>query len=469
MLVRSGNTIRIDGDDFERFDNLSDFKRREVIDWNEKDPDWVEPEWGQMPVGSMHRLLRPPSDGKIYRLPHQVPNPNYRHRIYIKGRRQGGTHAMMLEVIDHLWEYKEKACVVIAAQTWRQTHDLLAVPLRDMFRDEFIAMSLAGVSPYMKHIAGGMIYLRSGDNPDQWRGGGYTMMALDEIAQWTEDNFRTARDSVSSEILTRMIMSTTPLAQRKYILSLIDNPYIEVVKADIYDNPFMPPEWVREQIETYGLTSDRERQELMGEIIRVVGNIFRSDWVEENRVSNLEGVEISRIAVGIDPAVEGITGIVCVGKSLDNHYYVLESVAMENVDPGKRNIKAIDILHKWEEKLEVEGVIVIETNIDASAKNSIIQYDPKVKVIEKRAQTSKMDRADEVSSLYERGMVHHVGFNEGMDLLEKDMYEFPGTRKGKAHADLMDALIWAMKVLIVIKRRVLGVSLDPFTLKSIEE
>ena len=73
------------------------------------------------------------------------------------------------------------------------------------------------------------------------------------------------------------------------------------------------------------------------------------------------------------------------------------------------------------------------------------QVDPRVPYRSVHASRGKYVRAEPVSAMYERGIIHHVGFFQE---LEDQMCSFvPGHFNGSP--DRMDALVWALTELSI--------------------
>lgn len=155
--------------------------------------------------------------------------------------------------------------------------------------------------------------------------------------------------------------------------------------------------------------------------------------------------DFDRIVIGIDPAVTNTeksdeTGIVCVACAKNAHtneteYYVLEDWSMKG-SPDEWARKAIELFNEYD-----ADRIVVEVNNGGDLVESLMhRIDNTVPLTSVRATRGKILRAEPVSALYERGLVHHVGT---FPYLEDEMCNYCGTDK-ESSPDRLDALVWAL-------------------------
>lgn len=158
--------------------------------------------------------------------------------------------------------------------------------------------------------------------------------------------------------------------------------------------------------------------------------------------------DLDRIVVAVDPAMtanEGSdeTGIIIAGAKKigkDIHYYVLADWTLRA--PVKtwasRVVAAAREFHA--------NFIIAETNnggdtVAFAIRNMMDEtIYRRVPVIKEHAKQGKMLRAEPVSLLYAKGLVHHVG---EFQLLENQMCEYTGTL-GEESPDRLDALVYAI-------------------------
>ena len=212
------------------------------------------------------------------------------------------------------------------------------------------------------------------------------------------------------------------------------------------------------------------RQELEGEVLEdVPGAVWQRSWIESWRILTLGAVELSRVSVGVDPAItstEGsdLTGLNASGAAIvsrawceemfsarnvpvpdshgtgpHEHYFVLEDPSGK-MTPSVWGERAVGLYRRLQ-----AGWIVGETNRGGDmVEHTVRTVDPDIAFKPVRATRGKATRAEPVAALYEQGKVHHVGF---FPELEDEMCSYvPGDTRSP---DRMDALVWALTDLAI--------------------
>ena len=145
--------------------------------------------------------------------------------------------------------------------------------------------------------------------------------------------------------------------------------------------------------------------------------------------------------VAVDPAAStgeeaAETGIVVCGRA-EGQYYVLADVTMKG-RPAEWGMQAVSAYHTH----EANRVIAERNNGGDMVVSTIKNVDERVPVTTVWASRGKQTRAEPVSTLYEKGKVHHVGtFPE----LEEQLCEW---EPGDASPDRLDALVWGLSSLM---------------------
>jgi PBSX family phage terminase large subunit len=163
-----------------------------------------------------------------------------------------------------------------------------------------------------------------------------------------------------------------------------------------------------------------------------------------------ERPEMQRIIIGVDPSgTKGAddersdkVGIVVVGLGVDGDAYVLEDLTAQ-VSPrewGRRIVSAYDRYGADLVVAEINfGGAMVQEIVRAAASEMKVQ----VSFREVHASRGKIIRAEPVSTLYERGKVHHVG--DVFPELEDQMCNFTTMGyMGDRSPDRADALVWAL-------------------------
>lgn len=210
-----------------------------------------------------------------------------------------------------------------------------------------------------------------------------------------------------------------------------------------HDNPFLSREALDEI--TQDMSSIAYRMEIMAEDIdEAPGALWNRRIIEKYRID--KPPELVRIVVGIDPSGTSKTtsdeaGIITAGIDKQGHGYVLEDLT-DIYSPTGWAYKAIGSYHSWK-----ADRVVGEVNYGGDMVETIIRnIDKDVSYKSVTASRGKYLRAEPIASLYERGMVHHVGkFNK----LEDEMCLWlPGDKS----PNRMDALVWCFTDLMTKNR-----------------
>ena len=173
----------------------------------------------------------------------------------------------------------------------------------------------------------------------------------------------------------------------------------------------------------------------------------RSSMINPFRAKRLT-VDLERIVVGVDPAVTNgeesdFTGIIVVGcaknaQTNEMEYYVLEDRSMQG-SPNEWAKEVVDTYNDYE-----ADRIIAEVNNGGDMVESILRnIDSGISYSAVRAKRGKVLRAEPISALYERGLVHHVGLPSNFVDLEDQMCSYIG-EVGEKSPDRLDALVWAL-------------------------
>jgi phage terminase large subunit-like protein len=184
------------------------------------------------------------------------------------------------------------------------------------------------------------------------------------------------------------------------------------------------------------------RQELYGELLdNFEDALFFRGHIEANRLVEKPAQQPwYRVVVGVDPANtsnpdSALTGIIVVGISIDEHFYVLEDGSLRG-QPDVWGKKAINLAKKWS-----ADAIILESNSGGEMVEAVIKnLDRSARTRLVRASKGKDIRAEPVAALYATKKVHHVGL---LPELEDQMCNWLPNERGPS-PDRMDALVWAI-------------------------
>jgi phage terminase large subunit-like protein len=285
---------------------------------------------------------------------------------------------------------------------------------------------------------GSRIKLFSGEEPERLRGPQHHGGWFDELAAfkypeaWDQYQFGLRLGEFPQTIVT-----TTP-KPIKLIKELITQDNVKVVRGSTFDNAANLAESALAQYRLRYENTRLGRQELYGEILdNVDGALWTRKLIDDARVDNAP--PLVRVVVAIDPAVTGNatsdeTGIVAAGIASNGDYFVLDDKSIRTTPDAWARV-AVELYHKHQ-----ADKIVAETNNGGDMVILLLkQVDASIATKKVTATRGKQLRAEPISSLYEQGKVHHVGY---FSELETQMCEWTPT--SAESPDRLDALVWAI-------------------------
>lgn len=285
---------------------------------------------------------------------------------------------------------------------------------------------------------GSRIKLFSGEEPERLRGPQHHGGWFDELAAfkypeaWDQYQFGLRLGEFPQTIVT-----TTP-KPIKLIKELITQDNVKVVRGSTFDNAANLAESALAQYRLRYENTRLGRQELYGEILdNVDGALWTRKLIDDARVDNAP--PLVRVVVAIDPAVTGNatsdeTGIVAAGIASNGDYYILDDKSIRTTPDAWARV-AVELYHTHK-----ADKIVAETNNGGDMVILLLkQVDASIATKKVTATRGKQLRAEPISSLYEQGKVHHVGY---FSELETQMCEW--TPVSAESPDRLDALVWAL-------------------------
>lgn len=322
--------------------------------------------------------------------------------------------------------------------------------------------------------------LFSAEEPDRLRGPQHNAVWADELAAWVY--LRETWDMIQFGLRIpyptgrqpKQCVTTTP-RPLALIRELIKAKNTRVSRASTYDNEmFLASTFFDTMRDKYEGTR-LGRQELRAEVLEdVQGALWTLDLINQHRVKEMPK-SLQRVVVGVDPSGSSPNGdsqgIIVAGSreiyekekgAAALHGYVLKDYTM-NGKPAEWGQAAVDAYYEYSADL-----IVAESNFGGEMVRHVIEsIDDTVPVKLVTASRGKVVRAEPVSSLYEKGRVHHAGgFKDVMQgdgsvrregaLKELEDQMILMTNKGytgEGSPDRCDAAVWALTELLVgIKR-----------------
>lgn len=287
----------------------------------------------------------------------------------------------------------------------------------------------------------------SGEEPDSLRGPQHGAAWIDEPAHialitavWDMLMMGLRLDGLPGG--AKVLLTSTPLPL-KWLKERIADPKTRTVRVSTYANLKNLDPNFRDNILAKYEGTRLGRQELHGEILEdVEGAMWNWEMLQDAHFDPGSTIEefaqtMDRIVVGVDPAGTSSarsdeTGIVVLGKK-GRDLFVLADASGHHT-PERWARRAIDLYDYWD-----ADAIVVERNYGGEMVRAVmrnIDENPRIKEVTSRR--GKKIRADEVFSLYEQGLVHHM---PGLKDLETQMAEWvPGEGDSP---DRLDALVHA--------------------------
>jgi hypothetical protein len=216
----------------------------------------------------------------------------------------------------------------------------------------------------------------------------------------------------------------------------------EVFTFTSFDNPFISQDALEEI--TKDVSGLAYRQEILAQaILEAPGALWTRKIIDDYRVQSHP--PLLRLAVAIDPSQTSggdEAGIIAGGQGADGEYYVTadRSIQASPLTWAKRAIMIYAELQA--------DYIVIEKNTGGEMLQITLEQAAEelkktgqlesvdIRIVYVNASRNKQVRADPVSAIYERGMVHHVG--PFFDLEDELCLWTPGSKS----PNRLDALVW---------------------------
>lgn len=361
------------------------------------------------------------------------PEGRWRSWGFLGGRGMGKTRSCV-EFINHEVDAGRATRIALAAQKLDRTIGMQVQALIDTAppwnRPEWIDSKLRLVWPN-----GAYALALTPEVPGEIRGDNYDLSWVCELQSWPTATMEEAFDNfqLSTRVgLARIVWDCTPKRRHPILLGLLDaakeNPEIHhVVRGTIYENAANLAPGVIADLERKMKDTQRGKEELLGEMLsEEEGATCEQEWIDQARRPRPD--VLLRKVISIDPAATDRAGSdesgVCVaGLGHDGQAYVLADLSGKHAP----HILASMVLDTY----VAEGcdLVLIETNkiglyatqnlravaqtkglgVVVVDKNWIPQRVPRtVFVREIFSRGDKAERAQPLSTAYQRGRVSHV-------------------------------------------------------------
>jgi phage terminase large subunit-like protein len=302
-------------------------------------------------------------------------------------------------------------------------------------------------------------------------GGGRCLYWWEELAAWVKLEQAMAQSRLGLKLYKKghIVASTTP-RPKPALKKLVKSPTTIVTHGRTADAYLMDPAIREAMLAEYGGTR-LARQELEGEILEdVEGALWSGTNIERHRWTVLPGggyrppggaedvtkvPEMARVVVGVDPAGgqgEGNdeTGIVVcgrVGYGLSAQYFVLGDYSLRGSPMAWASAVAVAF-----DKHEADRVVAEKNFGGDMVEHTLRSVRPNLAIKMVTASRGKTQRAEPISALYEKGLVHHVGMfsrlEDQMTGFDPNLGKYVDASGSALSPDRADALIWALTDLL---------------------
>jgi len=303
--------------------------------------------------------------------------------------------------------------------------------------------------PSAEQCGGAIAYVNSAEEPE-FRGPNLDTVWCDEPAKWRYlstiwNNIELAtrlRGPLSLEIM----LTGTPLPLQLFRELISDEETVTILMSQDENASNLDASYLARMRRKYGGTR-LGRQELDGEILTDNPDaLFQATVLDATRVE-FAPTMLEEVAVSVDPAIatgsdNDETGIIAGGRGSDGHIYILADASGRS-KPEKWG----DDVIKTCTQLQCDTVVgernrggdLVAANVRAAKeRRSGATAAKALKIVEVLATRGKAIRAEPVSALSDRGMIHIVG---RMPELESELTEW-NPRIGGVSPNRLDALVW---------------------------
>lgn len=372
-----------------------------------------------------------------------------RHLSCKGGRGSGKSHAIVIKLLFRVLTEKNHK-VLVVRQTYNSHRDSTYALIKS-YLEKWGLMQFAHCTVNPLRISlpdfNSEFIFKGLDDSEKTKGLDCSIIWFEECHEVKqEEDYDEVNQNLRIESLYKQTISSFNPVNRKHWLKskFFDNTpsNVTVHHSTWRDNIFLDDDLISDIVNSRRAKVN-DRGEWGGDI---EGALWNESLIDPYRLYQIPD-NLQRIVVAIDPSVTSKSssdecGIVVAGKDASGKGYLLEDISGK-YSPNEWANKAINAYNKWK-----ADRIVAETNNGGDLVETVIRsINPSVSFKKVHASRGKVTRAEPVVSLYERGLIHHCGrFND----LEVQMCEWvPGVGDSP---DRMDAMVWAFTDLLIQKK-----------------
>lgn len=394
---------------------------------------------------------------KTARAKQVAPEGNHYIWLILAGRGWGKTRTGAQDIVLYALRNPNSQCAVVAPThgdlrrvCFGGPSGLLSIIPKECYAKSRDYKGYSSSTSEIRLFNGSKISGFAAQEPDRLRGPQFHRAWCDELAAWRyPETFDQLMFGLRLGNNPQCVITTTP-KPTKLIKELVERDDVHVTKGNTFENEENLAESALAMLKERYEGTTMGRQELYAEIVdNLEGALWRSDMIDETRLSANEERELTNIIVAIDPAVTANensdeTGIIVVGKDANNEYYVLEDISGK-YSADKWGRMAVRAYYEW----EADRVVAEVNNGGDLVERLLRNIDTDIPYRSVHATRGKLVRAEPIAALYEQKRVHHVGsFPE----LESQMCTYTGDIK--TSPDRLDAMVWGLSELSKSKGQV---------------
>ena len=293
----------------------------------------------------------------------------------------------------------------------------------------------------------------SAEEPERLRGPQFSCAWTDEVASWSkgEETWSMLQFCLRLGKHPRICATTTPKSTA-LIRRLISDPKTHVTIGSTFDNAANLADTYLQAVKDQYEGTRLGRQELYAEVMEEAeGALWTTDMLDKAQLDRKDLPQLNRIVVSIDPAVTAnkesdMTGIIVAGVDVNGKGYVLGDYT-DRLSPQGWASKAIELYHHY----QADRIVAERNQGGDMVRRTLEVEDETVPIKLVHASRGKFARAEPISALYERNLVHHVRNPEdGHNLHELETQQRTWEPLGSIGSpDRLDALVWALTDLML--------------------
>ena len=304
---------------------------------------------------------------------------------------------------------------------------------------------------------GAVAYAHSAQDPEALRGPQFDAAWVDELAKWRKAD--AVWDMLQFGLRLgddpRVCVTTTP-RNVPLLRALLERGSTTVTHATTFANAANLADGFLDEMRARFEGTRLGRQELEGVLLTdTPGALWTSEMIAAAQAREVP--ELDRIVVALDPPVTSgpaadecgivVAGVVAKGAPHTWRAYVIEDASIAGATPLGWAQRAVEVFH-------AHGAdrLVAEVNQGGDMVETLLrQIDPGIAFSGQYANRGKGARAEPVAALYEQGRVEHA---TGLGVLEDQMCQMTAQGfDGNGSPDRVDALVWALKALLLDQSR----------------